>query len=141
MCIRDRYIDTVQISAGLDINREGNVHMATTNFEEHMPNVKWAQAVKKEVDIPVSVVGAVLSPAEANDLIKTGKVDMVAFGRAFIADAYWPKKVIEDREEDIVPVSYTHLPGRRRLPGLKPPGLLSIRYRRRWRQKKPGRLI
>lgn len=98
-----KYIDTVQISAGLDINREGNVHMATTNFEEHMPNVKWAQAVKKEVDIPVSVVGAVLSPAEANDLIKTGKVDMVAFGRAFIADAYWPKKVIEDREEDIVP--------------------------------------
>lgn len=97
------YIDTVQISAGLDINHEGNVHMATTNFEEHMPNVKWAQEVKKEVRIPVSVVGAVLSPKEANDLIKDGKVDMVAFGRAFIADAYWPKKVLEDREEDIVP--------------------------------------
>lgn len=97
------YIDTVQISAGLDINHEGNVHMATTNFEEHIPNVKWAQEVKKEVRIPVSVVGAVLSPKEANDLIKDGKVDMVAFGRAFIADAYWPKKVLEDREEDIVP--------------------------------------
>ena len=41
------YIDGVQISAGLDINHEGNVHMATTNFKEHMPNLKWARTVKK----------------------------------------------------------------------------------------------
>lgn len=96
-------IDTVQISAGLDINHEGNVHMATTNFEEHMPNVHWAQAVKQEVSIPVSVVGAVLSPQEADDLIAQGKVDMVAFGRAFIADPYWPKKALEGHPEDIRP--------------------------------------
>lgn len=99
----EHLIDTVQISAGLDINHEGNVHMATTNFEEHMPNVKWAEEVKKEVSIPVSVVGAVLSPKEANELIEQGKVDMVAFGRAFLADPNWPKKVLEGREEDIVP--------------------------------------
>lgn len=97
------YIDTVQISAGLDINHEGNVHMATTNFEEHMPNVKWASEVKKVVNIPVSVVGAVLSPKEADDLIDSGKVDMVAFGRAFIADPNWPKKAMNDKDEDIVP--------------------------------------
>lgn len=101
--IVEPYIDTVQISAGLDINHEGNVHMATTNFEEHMPNVKWAEEVKKAVNIPVSVVGAVLSPKEADDLIATGKVDMVAFGRSFVADPYWPKKAMNDKDEDIVP--------------------------------------
>lgn len=101
--IVEPYIDTVQISAGLDINHEGNVHMATTNFEEHMPNVKWASEVKKAVNIPVSVVGAVLSPKEADDLISSGKVDMVAFGRAFLADPDWPKKAMNDKEEDIVP--------------------------------------
>ena len=96
-------IDTVQISAGLDINHEGNVHMATTNFEEHMPNVKWAEEIKKEVKIPVSVVGAVLSPKEADELIGSGKVDMVAFGRAFIADPDWPKKALNGCAEDIAP--------------------------------------
>lgn len=96
-------IDTVQISAGLDINHEGNVHLVTTNFEEHMPNVKWASEVKKEVNIPVSVVGAVLSPGEADELIASGKVDMVAFGRAFLSDPDWPNKAINDMDEDIVP--------------------------------------
>ena len=101
--IVEPYIDTVQISAGLDINHEGNVHMATTNFEEHMPNVKWASEVKKSVNIPVSVVGAVLSPKEADDLISSEKVDMVAFGRAFLADPNWPKKAMNDNDEDIEP--------------------------------------
>lgn len=101
--LAEKYIDTVQISAGLDIEIKGNVHMATTNFEEHMPNVKWAQQVKQEVSIPVSVVGAVLSPEEADSLIESGKVDMVAFGRAFIADPYWPKKVMNQKREDIAP--------------------------------------
>ncbi|HEL2383802.1 TPA: FAD-dependent oxidoreductase [Streptococcus suis] len=99
----EEYIDTVQISAGLDMNREANVHMATTNFSPYMPNVKWAEAVKEKVSIPVSVVGAVLSPEEADDLIASGKVDMVAFGRSFVADPYWPKKALEGRPEDIAP--------------------------------------
>ncbi len=99
----EQYIDTVQISAGLDMNREANVHMAITNFASYMPNVKWAQEVKKQVSIPVSVVGAVLSPKEADELIASGKVDMVAFGRSFIADPFWPKKALEGWQDDIVP--------------------------------------
>lgn len=99
----EHLIDTVQVSAGLDINLEGNVHCVTTNFIEHMPNAKWAQEVKKEVSIPVSVVGAVLSPQEADDLIREGKVDLVAFGRSFIADPNWANKAMEDRDEDIAP--------------------------------------
>lgn len=60
------YIDGVQISAGLDINHEGNVHMATTNFKEHMPNLKWARTVKKTCPgLVVSVVGAIMNPTEA----------------------------------------------------------------------------
>ncbi|MDD3028366.1 MAG: FAD-dependent oxidoreductase, partial [Erysipelotrichaceae bacterium] len=48
-------------------------------------------------------VGAVLSAKEADELIASNKVDMVAFGRAFIADPYWPRKILENREEDVVP--------------------------------------
>lgn len=97
------YIDSVQISAGLDMNREANVHMAPTNFSERMPNLKWAAAVKANVNIPVSVVGAVLSPDEAEDIIARGCVDLVGFGRSFLADPDWPKKALEGHPEDIRP--------------------------------------
>jgi len=96
-------IDAVQISSGLDMNREGNVHMVTTNFKEHMPNAKYARIVKQNVSIPVSVVGAILSPWEAEELIASSTVDLVAFGRSFIADPNWPNKAKEGRADDIVP--------------------------------------
>lgn len=96
-------IDTVQISCGLDINHEGNVHMVTTNFKEHMPNAKYARIVKQNVGIPVSVVGAVMNPYEAEELIASGAVDLVAFGRSFIADPDWPNKAKDGKTDDIVP--------------------------------------
>jgi len=96
-------IDTVQISAGLDINHEGNVHMVTTNFKGHMVNAEYARVVKKNVNIPVSVVGAVMNPLEAEELIASGTVDLVAFGRSFIADPDWPNKAKDGIAEDIVP--------------------------------------
>ncbi|GIO43845.1 oxidoreductase [Paenibacillus apis] len=96
-------LDMVHISAGLDINYEGNVHMAPTIFKEHMPNVEWAAEVKRNVKIPVSVVGAIMSPAEAESIIAEGKADFVALGRPLIADPFWPQKAKEGRDEDIVP--------------------------------------
>lgn len=97
------YIDMVQISAGLDINHEGNVHCTTTNFVEHMPNVAWAAEVKRSVGIPVSVVGAIMSPDEAESILEGGQADLVAFGRPFIADPNWPNKVLSGHVEDATP--------------------------------------
>lgn len=96
-------IDTVQISCGLDIEHEANVHTVTTNLEEHMPNAKYAKIVKENVAIPVSVVGAVMYPEEAEKLIADGVVDLVALGRPLAADPEWPKKAREGRAEDIIP--------------------------------------
>ena len=96
-------IDMVNVSAGLDINHEGNVHMATTAFEPHMPNVHWAAEIKKTVKIPVSVVGAIMTPEEAEEIITSGKADMVSLGRVLIADPQWGKKAFEGRSQDIVP--------------------------------------
>jgi 2,4-dienoyl-CoA reductase-like NADH-dependent reductase (Old Yellow Enzyme family)/thioredoxin reductase len=98
-----KYVDTVQISAGLDINHEGNVHMVTTNFKERMVNREYAKIIRQNVTIPVSVVGAVLNPADAEDLIASGDADLVAFGRSFIADPDWPNKAKDGLEEDIRP--------------------------------------
>lgn len=100
----EQYIDSVQISAGLDIDHEGNTRCASTNLVEHMPNLKWAKEVKKHVkNINVSMVGGIMGPDEAEEILKKGYVDTVAFGRSFNADPYWPNKAREGREEDIRP--------------------------------------
>lgn len=97
------YIDMIHVSSGLDIEHSANVHMATTIFEPHMTNVEWASEVRKQVHIPVAVVGSIMTPEEAEGILEEGKADLVAFGRSLIADPFWPKKVLEGREDDVVP--------------------------------------
>lgn len=97
------YVDSVQISSGLDIGIQGNVHMATTTFEPHTPNAEYARQVKAALSIPVGVVGAILSPQEAEDIIASGAADLVGLGRPLIADPEWPRKAAEGRADEIVP--------------------------------------
>ncbi len=97
------HIDSVQISSGLDIGIQGNVHMATTTFEPHAPNADFARRAKEALTIPVGVVGAILTPTEAEDIIASGKADLVGLGRPLIADPEWPKKAAEGRADEIVP--------------------------------------
>ena len=98
-----KYVDTVQISAGMDLVVEANVHCSTSNLEEELPNLKYAIEAKKQLDIPVSVVSAVLDPKKADEIIQKGYVDMVACARSLLADPYWPRKIMENHPEDVVP--------------------------------------
>jgi 2,4-dienoyl-CoA reductase (NADPH2) len=56
--------------------------------------------VKRAVKVPVSAVGR-LSFAEADRAIREGKCDFVAFGRQFMADPEFPRKLVEGREDEI----------------------------------------
>ena len=59
------------------------------------------EAVKKAVNIPVAAVGKIGEPLIAEHIIKQGKADIVAMGRALIADPDLPNKAAEGRLEDI----------------------------------------
>lgn len=98
-----KYIDVVQVSCGLDIEHEANVYTSSTNFTEHMLNAKYAKVIRENVDILVSVVGAIMNPDEAEQLLRDGVADMVALARPLVADPDWPVKALEGRPEDIVP--------------------------------------
>ncbi len=52
-----------------------------------------AHQVKRTVSIPVISVGRINEPSVANRIIEEGKADMVAIGRALLADPQWPIKV------------------------------------------------
>ncbi|MCP3944664.1 MAG: FAD-dependent oxidoreductase [Desulfobacteraceae bacterium] len=54
--------------------------------------VHLAEAVKKQVDIPVITVGRIKDPEHANGILKEGKADMIAMGRSFLADPHYAGK-------------------------------------------------
>jgi len=72
-------------------------------YEPQACFLEGAEAMKKVVNIPVSIVGRIKRPEMANQLIKDGKVDIVSMGRPFIADPEIVVKSREGRLEDIRP--------------------------------------
>lgn len=57
--------------------------------------------VKAAVGLPVFTVGGIKDPALAEEIISSGKADMVAMTRAQIADPEFANKVREGREDDV----------------------------------------
>jgi mycofactocin system FadH/OYE family oxidoreductase 2 len=58
--------------------------------------------VKAGVGLPVFTVGGIKDPALAEEILATGKADMVAMTRAQIADPEFANKVREGREDELV---------------------------------------
>ena len=59
--------------------------------------------IKKCVSIPVITVGRYTEPQFAEQIIKMGNADLVAFGRQSLADPHTPQKAMEERLEDLTP--------------------------------------
>lgn len=62
-----------------------------------------SEGIRKEVGIPVGIVGRIHTPELAENLLEQGKADLIAVGRALIADPEWPKKAQEGRHLTICP--------------------------------------
>ncbi len=91
----------------LDISR-GNLVTSAMRYEVpsmDLPrgfNVENASAIKEATQMPVIAVGRINDPDQAEEIIASGKADMVVIGRAQLADAQFCEKAKEGRTEDIV---------------------------------------
>jgi len=65
--------------------------------------VDYAAEVKKVVNIPVMTVGRINDPFLAESILLSGKADIIAMGRASLADPELPNKFAAGRYEDIRP--------------------------------------
>lgn len=74
-----------------------------TTYQPHGVLAGLAAQVKKCVTIPVIAVSRLDIPELAERVLEEGKADMVALGRALLADPHWPKKVREGEPEHIRP--------------------------------------
>ena len=108
------YCDIIHVSAGTYQKTFGITHPSM--FTEHGRNVYLAAEIKKHVSKPVATIGGLNDPEQAYDdliaiqndpeqleeIISSGKADIVYMGRALLADPFLPRKVEENRPEDIV---------------------------------------
>lgn len=62
-----------------------------------------AASIKRAVTIPVIAVGRLDDPDLAERALADGDADLIALGRALIADPDWPRKVQEGRWQDVRP--------------------------------------
>jgi len=96
----EEYVDILHISAGTYQKTFGITHPSM--FEDHGRNVFLAEEIKKHVKVPVATIGGLNDPEQLEEIIASGKADIVYMGRALLADPYLPEKVTENRDNEIV---------------------------------------
>lgn len=58
--------------------------------------VPFAERVRAETGMPVSAVGLITEPAQAEAVVASGRADAVMLGRALLRDPYWPRRAAEE---------------------------------------------
>ena len=94
------YCDIIHVSAGTYQKTFGITHPSM--FVEHGCNVFLAEEIKKHVSKPVATIGGLGDPAQMEEIIASGKADIVYMARQLLADPELPRKVVEGRDEEIV---------------------------------------
>ena len=96
----EEYVDLIHVSAGTYQGTFGITHPSM--FTEHGTNVHLAEAIKKNVNKPVATIGGLNDPEQMEEILRSGKADVVEMARALLADPYLPRKVMANQEEEIV---------------------------------------
>jgi 2,4-dienoyl-CoA reductase-like NADH-dependent reductase (Old Yellow Enzyme family)/thioredoxin reductase len=99
----DGLVDLIHVSAGS--HEDARVFTVThpSMFLEDGVNVKYAAEIKKHVKkSKVATVGALTDPGMLEEIIASGKADVVELARGLICDPDLPSKAREGRAEEIV---------------------------------------
>jgi 2,4-dienoyl-CoA reductase-like NADH-dependent reductase (Old Yellow Enzyme family)/thioredoxin reductase len=93
------YVDMVEISS------ENIVWFFGTTYRPWGLNTDLSEAIMKSgrVRIPVFVIGSILDPKQAEEIIASGRADGVSLSRALIADPFFPEKALCGHSDEIIP--------------------------------------
>ena len=104
------YVDIIHISRGV-IFTDAACNTIPTYFRSGPLNVDFAAEAKKRLRVPVCVVGMITTLAQAEEIIASGKADLVAMAKSHMADGELVRKSLEDREADVRPCTRCDLCG------------------------------
>jgi 2,4-dienoyl-CoA reductase-like NADH-dependent reductase (Old Yellow Enzyme family)/thioredoxin reductase len=95
-------VDLIHVSAGAHSVINTMTVMHPSMFLPHGCNVYLAEAIKKAVRIPVVTVGGISDPKQMEEIIKSGRADIIALARGLLADPELPRKAQYGRDDEIV---------------------------------------
>ena len=94
-------VDLIHVSAGVHDNPHTFIVTHPPMFREHGCNVYLAEAIRKAVRVPVATIGGLTDPEMLEEIVASGKADVVELSRQLMADPYLPRKMAEGRVDDI----------------------------------------
>jgi len=92
--------DALHVSAGVYGSSRATV---APMYEEPGCYVSLAERIREEVTVPVIAVGRINTPELAEEILRAGRADFVAMGRALLADPELPLKASSGRTDEIIP--------------------------------------
>ena len=87
--LRERGVDLIDASSG------GNVAGAKIPLRPGY-QVEFAEAIRRDACIPTAAVGLITDPHQADDIIRSGKADVVILARELLRDPYWPLRAARE---------------------------------------------
>ncbi len=99
----DGKVDLIHVSAGSHEVPEVFTVTHPSMFLPEGANVHLAAEIKKHVRTPVAAVGALADPDFMEEILASGKADVVQVARGLLADPDLPKKARAGLREDIRP--------------------------------------
>jgi 2,4-dienoyl-CoA reductase-like NADH-dependent reductase (Old Yellow Enzyme family) len=81
--MKNEGVDLIDCSSG------GNLPNAKIPIDPGY-QVPFAEKIKKETGIMTAAVGLITKAKQADEIINTGKADMVLLGREILRNPYWP---------------------------------------------------
>jgi len=96
--LEERGVDYVHVSAGIV---ETGQHIVVPMYFPKGYLLHLAEGIKSFLNVPVIAVGAIHDPGLAEETLQRKRADLIAMGRALIADPELPNKIRSGRLEDI----------------------------------------
>ncbi len=98
----DDYVDIIHVSAGVHENPDVFVLTHPSMFVKEGCNTHLAEEVKKHVKSPVATLGGLTDIDMMEELVASGKVDIVEIARQSICDPALPEKAFAGKKDDII---------------------------------------
>ncbi len=97
----DGHVDMIHVSASSVRWDESFVYSMPDMFSPDGRNVQYAAEIKKHVKTPVATVGSLSDPEMMEEIIASGKADVVYMARQCSADPDLPKKALRGEREEV----------------------------------------
>lgn len=78
----------------------GGIHPDATPPMTPSYQVPFAERIRREAGVPTGAVGLITEPAQADDILRTAKADLVLLGRQLLREPHWPLRAARELGHD-----------------------------------------